>query len=201
MKGADDMNGRHIVAGLVCLAACLALAGSAQLGGAAAQAAPKAVPAWKDRLAEEIPLFGHGNWIAIVDSAYPAQTREGVETLVTNAGQVEVVRTVLQMLDKAPHVTPVVYTDAELAFVPEEFAKGIGSYRRVLSDVLEKREVSVLPHEEIIGELDKAGETFRVLVLKTDLTLPYTSVFLRLDCGYWSPEGEAALRGAMGVAQ
>jgi hypothetical protein len=195
------MDGRRIVAGLVCLGAGLAIAGGAQLGGGAAEAAPKAVPAWQGRLAEEIPLFGHRNWIAIVDSAYPAQTRDGVETVVTNADQIEVVRTVLEMLDKAPHVRPVVYTDAELAYVPEEFAKGIGTYRKRLRGVLGRRDVSVLPHEEIIGELDKAGETFRVLVLKTDLALPYTSVFLRLDCGYWSPEGEAALREAMKTAR
>jgi hypothetical protein len=45
--------------------------------------------------------------------------------------------------------------------------------------------------------LDKAAETFRVLVLKTDLALPYTSVFLELDCGYWSPGAERRLREAM----
>jgi hypothetical protein len=27
--------------------------------------------------------------------------------------------------------------------------------------------------------------------------LPYTSVFIRLDCGYWSAEAEAVLRDSM----
>jgi hypothetical protein len=36
-----------------------------------------------------------------------------------------------------------------------------------------------------------------VLLLKTDLTLPYTSVFIRLDCGYWSDEAEQQLRAAI----
>jgi hypothetical protein len=36
-----------------------------------------------------------------------------------------------------------------------------------------------------------------VLILKTDLTLPYTSVFIELDCGYWGPEKEQALRAMM----
>jgi hypothetical protein len=31
----------------------------------------------------------------------------------------------------------------------------------------------------------------------TNLTLPYTSVFLELDCGYWSPEAEQRLRDAI----
>ena len=35
---------------------------------------------------------------------------------------------------------------------------------------------------------------FNVLLLKTDLVIPYTSVFLQLDCGYWNAEKEARLR-------
>jgi hypothetical protein len=34
-------------------------------------------------------------------------------------------------------------------------------------------------------------------MIKTDLTLPYTSVFMELDCGYWSPESEAKMREKM----
>jgi hypothetical protein len=45
--------------------------------------------------------------------------------------------------------------------------------------------------------LDEAGKTFNVLILKTNLTLPYTSVFLELDCGYWSEEAEQRLRAAL----
>jgi hypothetical protein len=32
---------------------------------------------------------------------------------------------------------------------------------------------------------------------KTNLTLPYTSVFLQIDCGYWSADAERRLRDAM----
>ena len=45
--------------------------------------------------------------------------------------------------------------------------------------------------------LDEAGQTFRVLIIKTDMTLPYTSVFLQLDCGYWTAEAEKRLRETM----
>jgi hypothetical protein len=31
------------------------------------------------------------------------------------------------------------------------------------------------------------------------MALPYTSVFLQLDCGYWSPEAEKRLRTTMGA--
>jgi len=66
-----------------------------------------------------------------------------------------------------------------------------------LKVLLAEREVSMVPHEELIVKLDEAAKTFRVLVLKTNLTLPYTSVFLELDCGYWDSRAEAELRKSM----
>jgi hypothetical protein len=38
---------------------------------------------------------------------------------------------------------------------------------------------------------------FRILIIKTELTIPYTSVFLELDCGYWDGEAEKQLREAI----
>jgi hypothetical protein len=34
-------------------------------------------------------------------------------------------------------------------------------------------------------------------ILVAAFTVPYTSVFLELDCGYWGPEAEAKMRGKM----
>ena len=45
-------------------------------------------------------------------------------------------------------------------------------------------------HEQLIHQMNEAGGTFHVLILKTKLTIPYTSVFLRLDCKYWSDAAE-----------
>jgi len=152
---------------------------------------------WQQIFAERLPLYGHRNWIVIADSAYPAQTRAGIETVVTHADQIEVLKTVLVALDHARHVTPTVYTDAELKYVPEKDAPGIDAYRQQLADALGSRKVDVIPHNDVIARLDKAGETFKVLILKTNLTLPYTSVFLQLDCAYWPPDAETRLRDAM----
>jgi len=33
-------------------------------------------------------------------------------------------------------------------------------------------------------------------MIKTNLSLPYTSVFIWLDCGYWSDEAEKRLRAS-----
>lgn len=154
---------------------------------------------WEQKLAERVPLYGHRNWIVIADSAYPAQSRDGIETVVTHADQLYVVREVLATLDRSKHVKPIVYTDAELPRVPEKDAPGIDAYRRDLVKLLGTREVKSLPHEEIIKKLDEAGKTFRVLILKTDLTVPYTSIFLQLDCAYWNADAGQRLRQAMGA--
>jgi len=149
---------------------------------------------WRERLHDELPLLGHRNWIAVVDSAYPLQTSAGIETIETNTDQLDVVQAVLDQLSKANHVRPVIFTDAELKLVPETDAPGVTAYRAALNNLLKKTESQSLPHEEIISKLDDAGKTFHVLVLKTKMTIPYTSVFLRLDCGYWSAEQEKRLR-------
>jgi RbsD/FucU transport protein family protein len=152
---------------------------------------------WRARLNEELPLLGHRNWIAVVDSAYPLQTSAGIETVNTDADHLEVVNAVLDQLAKAKHVRPVIFTDAELKFVPESDAAGVTAYRKALAKVLGKTEAQPLPHEEIISKLDEAGKTFHILVLKTRMTIPYTSVFIRLECGYWSADAEKRLRGMM----
>ncbi len=86
---------------------------------------------WRARVSEELPLLGHRNWIAVVDSAYPLQTSSGIETVETGSDQLEVVRQVLEELSKAKHVRPVIFTDAELKVVPESDAKGVTAYRSV----------------------------------------------------------------------
>lgn len=157
-----------------------------------------APPDWRSRLNEELPLLGHRNWIAVVDSAYPLQTSEGIETIETDGEQLDVVRTVLDALGRTKHVRPVIFTDSELQLIPENDARGVTAYRESLTTMLKMSGAQSLPHEQIISKLDEAGKTFHILVLKTRMTIPYTSVFMRLDCGYWSDEQEKRLRERMG---
>jgi len=171
---------------------------------AAAFAAPtygQAPEWWGTKLQSELSRLGHRNWIAVVDSAYPSQTAPGIKLIYTGEKQLDVVRYVLDAVGKAKHVRGSVFVDAELPYVPETSAKGITDYRAGLKEVLKGQQVKSLPHGKIIERLDAAGQAFHVLVLKTDLTLPYTSVFIRLDCGYWSDDAEDQLREAMEAAK
>ena len=152
---------------------------------------------WREKLRAELPLLGHRNWIVVADSAYPLQTAPGIETIYVKADQLEVVKGVLAELAKTKHVKPTIYTDAEMKFVAENNAPGIAAYRDELGKVLTNQPVQVLPHEQIIGKLDEAGKTFRVLLIKTPTTKPYTSVFFQLECGYWNADSEKQLRADM----
>jgi D-ribose pyranose/furanose isomerase RbsD len=152
---------------------------------------------WQARLAQILPLLGHRNWIMIVDSAYPLQSSTGVETIETNTDQVKVIRQVLSTIDSSIHVRPIVYMDAELPYVPEKDAPGVTAYRQGIKSVLAGQRITSLPHEQIIGKVDEVGKTFHIVVLKTTMTVPYTSVFLQLNCKYWSDEAEAQMRKEM----
>ncbi len=163
----------------------------------AVSASDHSIVSWEQKLHQRLPLFGHRNWIVIADSAYPAQSRSGIETIVSNADQVEVVQKVLASVAASKHVRPIVYTDEELKVVPDEDAPGVSAYRQRLAGLLRGYEVNVLPHEQIIAKLDQVGQTFQVLIIKTNMTLPYSSVFLQLDCAYWGADAERRLRALL----
>lgn len=149
---------------------------------------------WKTRLSELLPVFGHRNWIVVADSAYPAQSKPGIETIVSGADQLHVVRHVLEAIAASAHVRANIYADKELAFVSEIDAPGVADYRRELGVALNGARINYVPHDQIIAKLDQSAQVFRILLIKTDMTIPYTSIFFELDCGYWDAEAEQRLR-------
>jgi len=155
---------------------------------------------WECRLGALLPLYGHRNWVVIADSSYPAQSKPGIETILADGDQIRVVRTVLDAITASRHIRANVYADKELGFVAENDAPGVTAYRKQLDDLLSNACISYLPHEQIIAKLDQSAQVFRLLVIKTDMTIPYTSVFFELDCGYWNAEAEQRLRQAMLVS-
>jgi hypothetical protein len=155
---------------------------------------------WQKVLADRIPAYGHRNWIVVADSAYPAQAKDGIETIVADAGQLHVLEVVLAELGKSKHVTPIIHTDTELSYLDDSQAPGVEAYRARLAELFKDKSVDSMPHEKIIERLDEVSHTFRVLIIKTNMTVPYTSVFLQLDCAYWGPDAEKGLRAKMAAA-
>ena len=152
---------------------------------------------WQSRVSQAMPLMGHRNWILIVDSAYPLQSSPGVETIETNASHLDVLRYVLATVNNSIHVRPLIYMDAELPFVPDDDAPGASAYREQVQRVLSNYKIESMLHERVINQIDDTSKEFHILVLKTTMTIPYSSVFIRLDCKYWSDDAEKRMRSRM----
>ncbi|NTV80440.1 MAG: hypothetical protein HGA24_03350 [Candidatus Aminicenantes bacterium] len=150
--------------------------------------------AWMDTLAGYLPALGHRNWIVVADSAFPLQISPGIETIVTGEDHFAVLDKVLRAVDAAKHIRPKIWLDKELAFVTEDLAPGADEAKRRLDEALNGRGAAPVLHEELIARLDQAGRAFKIVMVKTTLAVPYTSVFLELDCGYWPAENEAKMR-------
>ena len=152
---------------------------------------------WRDMLASRLQVYGHRNWIVIADAAYPSQSRSGVETIVTREDHLKVIEEVLKAVGNSRHVQAGVHLDKELTYVSEKDAPGIEAYRNNLHELLGQRPINTSLHNDLIASIDEASKTFDVLILKSTLTLPYTSVFLELGCGYWNDEAESRLRNGL----
>ncbi|GHU64623.1 hypothetical protein FACS1894123_09620 [Bacteroidia bacterium] len=148
---------------------------------------------WKDELKEAIPLLGHRNWIGVMDMAYPLQTQPGIKTIYTGESYLDVLSFVHKEIEKAPHIKPVIYQDKEFSFMSDADAVGVDALRQQVQNLLGAQVIPVI-HEQLIARLDEVSRMFNVIILKTNLTIPYTSTFFALECDYWKSEKEEALQ-------
>ncbi|MGA2047731.1 MAG: RbsD/FucU domain-containing protein [Terracidiphilus sp.] len=158
---------------------------------------PSGTADWEHQLSVRLPQFGHRNWIVVADAAYPSQSSPGIKTIAAGVDQINVLRTVLDAFRATKHIRANVYLDYEMHFVPEKDAPGVERYKQELDALLAHSTVFRLPHEQIIQKLDQSARVFKILIIKTQMLIPYTSVFFELDCGYWNREAEERLREAI----
>lgn len=150
----------------------------------------------EDLLNEKMPLLGHRNWIVITDMAYPLQSDKGITTLYINAPYTKILSTVKKSIDNAPHVFAHVYRDTELEYITENEVPGIKALVCEMNTITGSETKSIL-HEKLIHKLDEASKLFHILIIKTNLTMPYTSTFFELDCKYWDANRQEKLEKAM----
>ena len=178
-------------------AACDREDADAKEGTAVSNAQAVKAPAWTDVLAGYLPALGHRNWIVVADAAFPLQISPGIETIVTGEDHFVVLDKVLTMVDRAKHIRPKIWLDKELAYMMEDLAPGADETKKKLEKALEGRGAQPVLHEDLIARLDQAGKAFKIVMVKTTLAVPYTTVFLELDCGYWPATNEAKMREKM----
>jgi Ni/Fe-hydrogenase subunit HybB-like protein len=152
---------------------------------------------WKKEFDQVLPLLGHRNWILVVDKAYPSQSAPGITTIDTQAPLPAVLEKVVAAIKASSHVKPIFYTDKELGFITESMAPGVAALRKELARVLAGAQTQTLLHDSVFAKLAEASKLFNVVILKTESVVAYSSVFIELDCAYWSAEKEQALRKKM----
>jgi D-ribose pyranose/furanose isomerase RbsD len=186
------INGRLRI--IVCLVALLVSSSfsQSQAGGSSSD--------WKAIVQSRLPLYGHRNWIVVADSAFPVYATPGIETIAVNDALPSVLKYVASAISSSRHVRATVFLDKELQFIDERDYPGVSELRRQITVPFSKDQVFSIPHTEVMSKIDEAGKTFRVLFIKTSATIPYTSVYMRLDCGYMSDEVERKIRTAMADA-
>jgi len=155
---------------------------------------------WKTTFQQRLPVYGHRNWIIVSDAAFPAYSQSGIETIVANEDLPSVLNYVAQAISSSKHVRATAFLDQELQFVQEEDYPGVNRLRQEITNAFAKSNLSSILHSEVLSKIDEAGKTFRVLFIKTNTTIPYTSVYMRLDCGYMTDEVEKKIRNAVAAS-
>ncbi len=151
---------------------------------------------WKNKFNETLELLGHRNWILVVDKAYPLQSANGIEYINTGEEHTKVIKYVMERINSASHIKPIIYTDKEFEVLPQ-IGEAEAAMCKAMSAALEGNEVNSILHDEIFAKLDAASKLFNVMVVKTESTIAYSSLFIELDCGYWTADKESKLRELM----
>lgn len=145
-------------------------------------------------IAREVRAMGYGNWIVVADASYPFQESEGYRTVVVDGEIPAVVDQVLIAMEEIQHTRPNFFLSRELRSVQNDQAPGIDFYRQELEKAMHGYNARELEMSLLNNLVSQTSEKFTVLVLKTQTTLPYSTVFLELDSGYWNNQAEQELR-------
>jgi hypothetical protein len=152
---------------------------------------------WKTAVEVQTAQLGYRNWIIIAEASFPAHSRPGTRQINAYEPIPVVLDEVLKTLEKTEHVRPRIYSTRELRSVENDFAPGVDEYRKVLDAALHGHEVTEMEQDSLMTLVLDAQKSFDVLVIRTTSALPYSSVFLELQPGYWDGESEQRLRADM----
>ena len=149
---------------------------------------------WQAAVDRQAGQLGYRNWIVIAEASFPAHSRPGIRQVTAAVDVPEALDYVLKTLEQTETVRPQVYVTRELRAVENDFAPGIDDLRKRLQGALHGHETTELDQQSLLTLLEDANRSFDVLVIRTTTALPYTSVFLELQPGYWDVDSETRLR-------
>jgi len=149
---------------------------------------------WQAAVQRQAGQLGYRNWIVIAEASFPAHNRPGIRQVNAPVGIPEALDYVLRTLEQSETVRPQIYVPRELRSVENDFAPGIDEFRKKLEVAMHGHETTELDQQSLLTLLQDANRSFDVLVIRTPTALPYSSVFLELQPGYWDVDSETRLR-------
>ena len=171
--------------GFLVIAVAFAVAACANMGGGSS---------WQAAVDRQAAQLGYRNWIVIAEASFPAHNRPGLRQVSASVEVPEALDYVLTTLEQTENVRPQIYLTRELRSVENDFAPGIDNLRERLEASLHGHEPTQLDQQSLLTLLEDANRSFDVLVIRTATALPYSSVFIELQPGYWDVDSETRLR-------
>ncbi len=159
-----------------------------------AQARAETLERLRAQIAPELTRLGARNWIVIADPTLPVLAGAGVQVLPVEANNADTLREVLDQLELQAALVPRLWLSRELTAIPENRAPGIRRYTREMKNLIRGRFHYYIDQRFIDMQLAQAAAHYRVLYLKTNTHLPYSSIAIELDSGYWNSDAEAEIR-------
>jgi D-ribose pyranose/furanose isomerase RbsD len=149
---------------------------------------------WQAAVNRQAGQLGYRNWIIIAEASFPAHNRPGLRQVTASVGVPEALDYVLNTLEQTQNVRPQIYLTREVRSVENDFAPGIDELRKQVKDALHGHETTELDQQSLLTLTEDANRSFDVLVIRTTTALPYSSVFIELQPGYWDVDSETRLR-------
>ena len=149
---------------------------------------------WKFAVDNQVHNLGYRNWIVIAEASFPAHHGQGIKQVAAPIEVPEAVDYVLRSLERTENLRPTIYLPRELRSVENDFAPGIDAMRETLQQSMHGHEPTEIDQQALLTLIEDANRSFTVLVIRTRTALPYTSVFMELQPGYWDSQSESHLR-------
>lgn len=149
---------------------------------------------WQAAVNRQSGQLGYRNWIVIAEASFPAHNRPGLRQITASVDVPEALDYVLNTLEQTQNVRPQIYLTREVRSVENDFAPGIDELRKRVKEALHGHEATELDQQSLLTLLEDANRSFDVLVIRTNTALPYSSVFIELQPGYWDVDSETRLR-------
>lgn len=146
------------------------------------------------KIAPNLLQLGARNWVVVADPACPLPAGTGIVSITVPANTIDSFREVLDLLEIEGAVVPRIWISHELSAISEERAPGITEHRENLEKLLLGRFHYAVNSRVIDMQLNQAAKDFRILYIRTSTRLPYSSIAIELDSGYWNSDAETELQ-------